>query len=106
MGVLELPDIYLTDEEKPRKKNFIQETCPNRRSNPGPLRDRSACYVLSIAVDKLFLYCHLKTKVEFHNFESSALAQMVTCLPLVRQVWSSISGEVENFIMKYFKLQD
>ena len=39
---LKLPDICLTGEEKPRK-NLTQETCPDRGSNPGPLRDRRAC---------------------------------------------------------------
>ena len=42
---LKLPDICLTGEEKPRK-NLTQETCPDRGSNPGPLRDRRACYRL------------------------------------------------------------
>ena len=42
---LKLPDIRLTDEEKPRK-NLTQETCPDRGSNPGPLRDKRACYHL------------------------------------------------------------
>ena len=32
-------------EEKPRK-NLNQETCPDRGSNPGPLRDKRACYHL------------------------------------------------------------
>ena len=36
---LKLPDIRLPGEEKPRK-NLTQETCPERGSNPGPLRDR------------------------------------------------------------------
>ena len=40
---LKLPDIRLTGEENPRK-NLTQETYPDRESNPGPLRDRSACY--------------------------------------------------------------
>ena len=40
---LKFPDIYLTGEEKPRK-NLLQETCPDRGSNPGPLFDRRACY--------------------------------------------------------------
>ena len=39
---LKLPDIRLTGEEKPRK-NLTQETCPDRGSNPGPLRDKRAC---------------------------------------------------------------
>ena len=42
---LKLPDIRLTGEEKPRK-NLTQETCPDRVSNPGPLRDKRACYHL------------------------------------------------------------
>ena len=42
-GGLKLPDICLTGEEKPRK-NLTQETCPDRGSNLGPLRDRCACY--------------------------------------------------------------
>ena len=42
---LKLPDIRLTGEEKPRK-NITQETCPDWGSNPGPLRDKRACYHL------------------------------------------------------------
>ena len=42
---IKFPDIYLTFEEKPRK-NLTQETCPDRGSNPGPLRDKRACYHL------------------------------------------------------------
>ena len=45
LGGLKLPDICLTGEEKPRK-NLAQETCPDRGSNPGPLRDKRACYHL------------------------------------------------------------
>ena len=37
---LKFPDICLTGEEKPPKKNLTQETCPNQGSNPGPLHDR------------------------------------------------------------------
>ena len=43
LGGLKFPDICLTGEEKPRK-NLTHETCPGRGSNPGPLRDRRACY--------------------------------------------------------------
>ena len=42
---LNLPDICLTGEEKPRK-NLTQETCPDRGSNPGAVRDRRSCYRL------------------------------------------------------------
>ena len=42
---LTLPDIRLTGEEKTRK-NLTQETCPDRESNPGPLRGKRACYRL------------------------------------------------------------
>ena len=45
LGGLKFPDICLTGEEKPRK-NLTQETCPDRRSDPGPLRDKRACYHL------------------------------------------------------------
>ena len=46
LEALKFPDICLTGEEKPRKKNFTQETCPDRESDPGPLRDKRACYHL------------------------------------------------------------
>ena len=49
---LTFPDIFLIDEEK-RRKNLIQETGPDRGSNPGPLRERRAC---SIAVDWEIIY--------------------------------------------------
>ena len=45
LGGLKFPEICLAGEEKPRK-NLTQETCPNRDSNPGPLRDKRACYHL------------------------------------------------------------
>ena len=48
LGGLKLPDICLTSEEKPQK-NLTKETCPDRGSNPGPLRDRRACYRLSLS---------------------------------------------------------
>ena len=45
LGGVKFPDIYLTGEKKPRK-NLTQETCPDRGSNPGPLRDKRTCYHL------------------------------------------------------------
>ena len=47
-GSLKLPGICHTGEEKLRK-NLTQETSPDRRSNPGPLRDRCACYRLFVS---------------------------------------------------------
>ena len=38
---LKFPGNCLTGEENPRK-NLTQETCTDRGSNPGPLRDRHA----------------------------------------------------------------
>ena len=46
---LKLPGIYLTGEEKPQKY-LTQETCPDRGSNPGPLRDKRACYHYNISI--------------------------------------------------------
>ena len=54
LGGLKLPDICLTGEEK-LWKNLTQETCPYRGSNPGPLRDRRACYILTASVQRLLL---------------------------------------------------
>ena len=51
---LNLSDIFLTGEEKPRK-NLTQETCPDQGSNPGPLRDRHACYHLQ--------YMHTRARI-------------------------------------------
>ena len=45
LGGRKLPEICLTGEEKTRK-SLTQETCPDRGSNPGLLRDRRACYRL------------------------------------------------------------
>ena len=42
---LKLPGICLTGEQKHRK-TLTQETCPDRESNSGPLRDRRSCYRL------------------------------------------------------------
>ena len=46
LGGLKFHDICLTGEDNP-EKNLTQETCPDRGSNPGPLRDRRACYRLT-----------------------------------------------------------
>ena len=56
---LRFPDICLTGEEKPRR-NLTQETCPDRGSNPGPLRDRLACYYLSHSDGHVHIHINLK----------------------------------------------
>ena len=43
---LKFPNICLTGKENSRKKNITQETCPDRGSNPGLLRDKRACHRL------------------------------------------------------------
>ena len=50
---LKLPDIRLTNEEKPQK-NLTQETCSIQESNPGPLRGKRACYHLLHSGGPLF----------------------------------------------------
>ena len=57
LGSLKFPDICLTGEEKPRK-NLTQETCPDRGSNPGPLRDKPACYHLLHSGEHIQYYNH------------------------------------------------
>ena len=42
--------------------------------------------------------------IKIFSPELSALAQMVSCLPLVQQVWGSIPGGVVNFNLKIFNL--
>ena len=52
---LKLPDICLIGVEKPRK-TFTQETYPDRGSNPGPLRDRRAFYLLLHSGGRICIY--------------------------------------------------
>ena len=61
---LKLPDIRLIGEEKLRK-NLTQETCPDRGSNLGPLRDKRACYRLFHSGGPIYrvLLCNTKPRV-------------------------------------------
>ena len=52
---LKFLDICLTGEEKPGK-NLTQESCPDRGSNPGPLRDKRACYHLLHSGGPFYIY--------------------------------------------------
>ena len=47
LWALRFPTFVLQVRKNPeKKKNLTQETCPDRGSNPGPLRDKRACYHL------------------------------------------------------------
>ena len=69
---LKLPDICLTGDET--RKNLTQETCPERESNPGLLRDRRAWYCLfhSAGCKSYFVFNNSRWAVE----------------PLVPPLWS------------------
>ena len=54
---LKLPNICLTGEEKPRK-NLTQETCPDRGSKTGALRERRACYRLLHSGGRTFKFSY------------------------------------------------
>ena len=57
---LKFPDICLTGEEKNPKKNLAQETCPDRGSNPGPLR---SCYrLLNSFISSMLKQCNIYSR--------------------------------------------
>ena len=65
LGGLKFSDICLIGEDKPLK-NLTQEICPDRGSNPGPLRDKRACYHLLHSGGPLLLYhCNLNLFITF-----------------------------------------
>ena len=66
---LKFPNICLTGEEKPRK-NLTQETCPDRESNPGPLRDKRACYHLHHSGGREYYTC---TQANIENVVTTTL---------------------------------
>ena len=50
-------------------------------------------------------FCNIKfTSSDIIYMQLAALAQMVTCLPLIQQVRGSIPGGVVNFNLKIFNL--
>ena len=55
-----------TGEEKPRK-NLAQETCPDRGSNPGPLRDRRACFRQLYSGEHTHTHTHRRTHTHTHT---------------------------------------
>ena len=64
LGGLKRPDICLTAEEKPWK-NLTQKTCPDRGSNPGPLRDRRACYLMTHSGGRE--YCNFNNRLDIDS---------------------------------------
>ena len=54
LGDIKLPNICLTDEEKPRK-NLTQETCPDRGSNPARYVTGAHATACPTAVDLLLV---------------------------------------------------
>ena len=49
---------------KNKRKNFIQESCPDRRSNPGPLHEEHERYFETTAVDdEIFQMSKIRKRV-------------------------------------------
>ena len=67
LGGLKLPDICLTGEEK-LQKNLTQETCPDRGSNLGQLRDKRACYHLLHSGGLISINKQLMFPIEFQSY--------------------------------------
>ena len=49
------------------RKNLTQETCPDRGSNPGPLRDKRACYHMLHSGGHLYIISTLNVSVYIFN---------------------------------------
>ena len=78
LGGLKFPDICLTGEEKPRK-NLTQETCPDRRSHPGPLRDKRVCYHLLHSGRSLKLFSFKNSRLWLLVFSFKIIQKYCTC---------------------------
>ena len=76
LGGLKFPDNCLTGEEKPRKI-LTQDTCPDRGSNPDPLRDKRACYHLlhSGGLEKI----HILPYFCIWKFLLTPLSSLISC---------------------------
>ena len=114
LGGLKLPDICLTGEENP-PKNLTQESCPDQGSNPGPLRDKRACYHLLHSGGHLrycfrrgtrgVVYCPMCILLADR---STSLKQEMPFVPTKTDAWISkswILGIIEGFISKLTYLQ-
>ena len=110
LGGLKLPGICLTGEEKPRK-NLTQETCPDRGSNPGPLRNRRACYRLShsggltvLVMKKSLTHSSRRDLIVYKcrsivtdDVFSTAVVQWLSYTPLDPRFAGSIPAGVDGF---------
>ena len=67
---LKVPDICPTGEEK-TPKNLTKETCPDRGSNPSPLRDRRACYRLFHSGGLFFIQIYYIQNNKVHTMTAS-----------------------------------
>ena len=92
---LKFPDICLTGEEK-YSKNLTQDTCPDRESNPDPLRDRLACY-------RLF---HSGGQYEILTYKSRnyALRSWLRARDLSRDIKVVITRSITFYIHWYWKV--
>ena len=86
---LKFPDNCLTGEEKPRKK-LTQETCPDRGSNPGPLRDKRECYHLP------------HSGGQWHNYFLKYCSCILTRITSFLEIWNS--GITSRKRVRQFKL--
>ena len=82
---LKLPDIHLTSEEKPRK-NLTQETCPDRGSNPGPLRVKRHATTCSTAVDIKYSNLLINDSVNYLYTNQHSLIQLICVQTIYRTV--------------------
>ena len=93
---LKLPDICLTGEENPWE-NLTQETCPDRGSNPGPLRDRWACYHLTQSGG------HKLKKFRTAVTPTGSIIYWKYCfchlVPIMRIKWSDYAGSTDTVMI-------
>ena len=66
LGGLKLLTFVLQGRKNP-EKNHTQETCPDRGSNPGPLRDKCACYHLLHSGGPLVLSLEFFSSLSFQH---------------------------------------
>ena len=102
LGSLKLPDIYLKDEEKPRK-SLTQETYPDRGSNPGPLRDRRACCRLDHSGGRIYYIdkgIKLDKKIMYRNEGKNCPLFYV---PVNKHLFSLQYCTFQYFILQYIQ---